>query len=192
MLYARFALVAVLGLGSMPVNSLRAEVYFHQAYCDKTAIYAEARGDAAGRKYAPSREIDITHQLLDVTPDFERRSVAGTIRIEFKPIAKPFGELRLDAVDLTIATVESSAAILGWQNTGKQLVVTFKDAIPAEAAAWVKITYSAADPQKGLYFRTPAMGYKEGDTHLWTQGEMHEARHWFPSFDYPMRSSPPR
>ena len=185
MLNARFALVAVLGLGSMPVNSLRAEVYFHQAYCDKTAIYAEARGDAAGRKYAPSREIDITHQLLDVTPDFERRSVAGTIRIEFKPIAKPFGELRLDAVDLTIATVESSAAILGWQNTGEQLVVTFKDAIPAEAAAWVKITYSAADPQKGLYFRTPAMGYKEGDTHLWTQGEMHEARHWFPSFDYP-------
>ena len=29
------------------------------------------------------------------------------------------------------------------------------------------------------------MGYLPEDTHLWTQGETHEARHWFPSFDYP-------
>jgi aminopeptidase N len=36
-----------------------------------------------------------------------------------------------------------------------------------------------------LYFRTPAMGYRVGDTHLWTQGQAHEARHWFPSYDYP-------
>ena len=136
-------------------------------------------------KYAPSREIDITHQMLDVTPDFDRRGVTGTIRIEFKPIAKPFGELRLDAVDLTITNVESSTLILGWQNTGEQLIVTFKDAIPAGAASWVKIGYSVTEPKKGLYFRTPAMGYPEGDTHLFTQGEMHEARHWFPSFDYP-------
>jgi aminopeptidase N len=49
----------------------------------------------------------------------------------------------------------------------------------------VRIAYSADEPDKGLYFRTPAMGYKEGDTHLWTQGEMHEARHWFPCYDYP-------
>ncbi len=185
MLNARFALAALLSLGLFPFTALHAEFHFHHEYCNKAAVYADARGGAAGRKYAPSREIDITHQLLDVTPDFDRRSVAGTIKIEFKPIAKPFAELKLDAVDLTIKTIESSVAILGWQNTGEQIVVTFKESIPADAAAWVKISYSAADPQKGLYFRTPAMGYKEGDAHLWTQGEMHEARHWFPSYDYP-------
>jgi aminopeptidase N len=29
------------------------------------------------------------------------------------------------------------------------------------------------------------MGYKEGDTHLFTQGEAIEARHWYPCFDAP-------
>ena len=93
--------------------------------------------------------------------------------------------MKLDVVDLAITNVESSTRILGWQNMGEHLIVTFKDAIPAGAASWVKIGYSVTEPKKGLYFRTPAMGYPEGDTHLWTQGEAHEARHWFPSFDYP-------
>ncbi len=50
------------------------------------------------------------------------------------------------------------------------------------------IRYSA-EPKKGLYFRTKELGYPEEDTHLWTQGETHEARHWFPSFDYPNERS---
>lgn len=172
-------------LGLLPA---RAEFQFGHLHCRYCATTAETTGMPAGyvsRKYAPSREIDITHQTLDVTPDFDRRSVAGQIKIEFKPIAKPFAELKLDAVDLTVTNVQASAAILGWQNTGEQLIITFQDAIPADANAWVQVNYSAEEPEKGLYFRTPAMGYREGDTHLWTQGEMHEARHWFPSYDFP-------
>jgi aminopeptidase N len=38
---------------------------------------------------------------------------------------------------------------------------------------------------RGLYFRTAALGYPEGDEHLWTQGQTHEARYWYPSIDYP-------
>jgi len=153
--------------------------------CDKGRLLAEGRAAGATRHYAPSRKVDITHQVLEVTPDFERRGVAGIIRIEFQPIALPLPELRLDAVDLAIANVEASAAVLGWQNTGEQLVVTFEESIPAGAVSWVKVSYSADEPAQGLYFRTPAMGYREGDTHLWTQGEMHEARHWYPCYDYP-------
>ncbi|MCW5559668.1 MAG: M1 family metallopeptidase, partial [Verrucomicrobiae bacterium] len=168
----------------VPSRPVQAHEFTSMVYCDKTALYADAQA-SGHRQYAPSREIDITHQALDVTPDFERRRVTGNIRIEFKPIAKSLPQLKLDAVDLVIATVEASAAILGWQNTGEQLVVTFKEAIPAGADSWVTVNYSVEEPDKGLYFRTPAMGYKEGDTHLWTQGEMHEARHWFPCYDYP-------
>ena len=40
-------------------------------------------------------------------------------------------------------------------------------------------------PRKGFTFRTPEMGYKPEDMHLWTQGEPIEARYWFPSFDSP-------
>ncbi len=47
----------------------------------------------------------------------------------------------------------------------------------------VTVKYSA-EPRRGLYFRTPEMGYAE--THLWTQGEPGEARFWFPSIDHPV------
>jgi len=175
------AVVAALLVGS---GTTRAELLSTLIYCDKTALYADAR-TTNNRQYAPSREIDITHQMLDVTPDFERRSVSGTINMEFKPIAKPLPELKLDAVDLTITAVESSAALLGWQNTGEQLIVTFVEPIAADRPSSLRVTWSVDEPEKGLYFRTPAQGYKAGDTHLWTQGEMHEARYWFPCYDYP-------
>ncbi len=184
---ARLAFATVVGLlgATIPVHAEFQLGHQHCRYCVGATQSAALPAGYVARKYAPSREIDITHQTLDVTPDFDRRSVAGTIKIEFKPVAKPFAELKLDAVDLTITNVEASAAILGWQNTGEQLIVTFKEAIPADTESWVKVAYSAGAPEEGLYFRTPAMGYRDGDTHLWTQGEMHEARHWFPSFDYP-------
>lgn len=157
----------------------------HGHHAAGAPLDADAPTVAVARKYAPSREIDITHQTLEVTPDFDRRSATGAVRIEFTPIAKPLAELRLDAVDLAITNVESSAPILGWQNTGAQLIVAFQRGVKAGEASWVKIGYAVTEPRKGLYFRTPAMGYPDGDTHLWTQGEMHEARHWFPSYDYP-------
>ena len=36
-----------------------------------------------GRKYARDRRIDILHLKLDVTPDFAKRSVAGTTTMTF-------------------------------------------------------------------------------------------------------------
>lgn len=152
---------------------------------DKALIYAESPPGGRPLKYAPSREIDILNQILDVTPNFVAKSVSGKITISYKPIAKPLPELRLNAVDLRIASVESSAPLLGWQNTGEELVITFESPIPAHTESWVRIGYSVDEPDQGLYFRTPDMGYKEGDMHLWTQGEMFEARHWFPGYDFP-------
>jgi aminopeptidase N len=136
------------------------------------------------RKYAPSREIDIEHLTLDVTPDFKARTVAGTATLRFKPIAKPLAELKLDGIDLRVTNVTSTEKLLGWQATDKNVVINFEPPIPADREASVTITYNAT-PTRGLYFRTPEMGYEPGDTHLWTQGEPLEARHWFPSFDAP-------
>ena len=46
---------------------------------------------------------------------------------------------------------------------------------PANKEAWVAIEYRA-EPVNGIYFRTPEMGYKPGDTHMFSQGEQTEAR----------------
>ena len=136
------------------------------------------------RKYAPSREVDLLHLMIDVTPNFQERTIAAQCMIRFKPLMKPLSELQLDAVDLSVNKVDSSAKLVGYQNTGEKIVITFDPAVPANEETTVTIDYTAA-PKQGLYFRTPEMGYKAQDTHLWTQGETTEARHWFPSFDHP-------
>lgn len=137
-----------------------------------------------GRKYARDRLVDILHLRLDVTPDFSRRSIRAVAGIRLSPISGPQKEVTLDAEDLTITAVEATPALAGWQNTGDHLILTFRDDLPAGSEASVKIEYQV-QPARGLYFRTPEMGYPAGDTQLWTQGQPEHHRWWFPCFDAP-------
>jgi len=156
----------------------------NQLICHQHFAGAIPFDSSEARKYAPSREIDILHLALDITPDFKERSIVGKATLRFKPIAKALTELQLDAEDISIASVTSSAKPLGFHATDEKIVITFEPPIPAGQESAVTISYSAS-PKQGLYFRTPEMGYKPEDTHLWTQGEPTEARSWFPSYDHP-------
>jgi aminopeptidase N len=158
--------------------------------CGKAQAWLAAAIDSPEfLKYAPSREILIRHLALDVTPDFKARTVSGSVTLRFQPIAKTFSELKLDGINLSVSAVESSEKLLGWQTTETQVIITFAEPIAPDHEVSVTVHYSAS-PKKGLYFRTPEMGYKTEDSHFWTQGEPLEARHWFPSVDAPTRSSP--
>ena len=152
--------------------------------CLKSASFLAPADAPDNRKYAPDRDVDLLHLALDVTPDFKQRTVAGKATLRFKPIAKPAQELRLDGVDLTVHSVTGTEKISGYQATVEKVIITFAEAIPVGKEASVTISYSA-EPKMGLYFRTPEMGYKEGDTHLFSQGEQTEARNWYPCFDSP-------
>jgi aminopeptidase N len=138
----------------------------------------------APRRYAPERRVDVTHVTIDVTPDFASRTIRGVTTIAFTPLVKPLTELKLDAIDLDIASVESPARISGHTVTDTSLTITFSPPVLPGDLTTVTIRYDA-EPQQGMYFRTPQMGYPESDVHLFTQGESHEAPHWYPSFDYP-------
>ncbi|QXD22693.1 HEAT repeat domain-containing protein [Opitutia bacterium ISCC 51] len=176
-------ILPLLAFASLLSSTSAVQAYVSQGhYC---RLDSHEHGDISTiRHYAPSREIDVLHLKLNVTPHFDERTVSGTVRINFSPIAKPLEELSLDAVDLYIDSVKSSASIEDHQNTGEKLIITFKKPIPAGKESYVEVSYSA-EPEIGLYFRTEEMGYKEGEDHIWTQGEMHEHRHWFPCYDYP-------
>ncbi|TDU80844.1 aminopeptidase N [Prosthecobacter fusiformis] len=138
-----------------------------------------------GRKYARDRRVDIEHLKLDVTPDFVRRTVAGTMTMTFSPIGLPLDKLELDAVDLAIADVQVTGAQLAeWVRSADKLALIFAAPIAPGTHISITIQYSA-EPTRGLYFRTPEMGYKPGDTQVWTQGEADLHRFWFPCYDYP-------
>lgn len=174
--------VSLLLLVPLCAGTLHAEL--GELYCRHGVWAAPSDTHPSGRHYAPSREVDILHLAIDVTPDFKERSVDAQVTVRFKPIAKSLSELRLDAVDLTVSSVNASEKLSGWHASDKHVTAVFDPPIPADKEATVNIRYSAT-PKKGLYFRTPEMGYKPEDTHLWTQGEPIEARHWYPSFDAP-------
>jgi aminopeptidase N len=136
------------------------------------------------RKYAPDRRVDILNVLIDITPDFTNETISATTTLTFKPIAKPLREWTLDAEELRISSVSSSAQVAVFNSDDKQLTITFAEDLPVDREQSVKIVYTAA-PKRGLYFRTAKQGYKAGDTHLFTQGEDMDARFWFPTHDYP-------
>jgi len=157
--------------------------HMHGIHCNHGASVWSSI-DSPSQRYAPDRAVDIQHFELDVTPDFKNKRVSGKATFTFQPIIKPLLELRLDAHDLEIKTVNSTYDIAAWQNTDRALIVTFNKPIDPKTKAKLTVIYEA-EPKKGLYFRTPEMGYDPGDTHIWTQGESIEARHWFPCFDAP-------
>lgn len=134
--------------------------------------------------YTPSREVDILHLALDITPDFARRTIEGTAHLRFKPIARALDELKLDAEEMAIDSVTSTEPVRRWHYDDHRLVITFESPVAADRDTTVTIRYRA-EPRQGLYFRTPEMGYHPEDSHLWTQGEAIESRHWFPCFDAP-------
>ena len=179
-------LVCVLGMTITGIADDRLE----ELQCGRLALAAAAQEKPAiaEPQYAPDREADILHITIDVKPDFKSRTISGTTTIKFAPISKPLTELRLDAVDLDVSSVTSSVKIEGYTATDKAITITFEPAVPAGAETTVTIAYEA-EPKEGLYFRTPEMGYREGDTHFYTQGETHEAPQWYPNYDYPNERS---
>jgi aminopeptidase N len=198
----RFSFLIVLATPHW-VRDVRRIMRIHHLLLAITLLTTEAAADSAeclhcdkhllpqplklipGRKYPRNRRADILHVKLDVTPDFAKRTVSGTATLRFKPIALPLDKLELDAVDLNIASITATGAqVAEHQVTNDKLIITFTKAIAPDTEAAVTITYSA-QPEHGLYFRTPEMGYKAGDMQVWSQGEAEEHRFWFPSYDYP-------
>jgi aminopeptidase N len=175
----------LLVLAWLPSGLVFAEGDDARLSCYKTAgFFAPPDARGISRNYAEDREVVVTHLKVDVTPNYRDRNITATTTLYCKVLSRAFQEMRLDAVNLRVKTLKANVKILAWRSTADELVVTFAEPLAAGRDFEITVEYSAS-PVKGLYFRTPEMGYLPGDDHLFSQGESIEARHWYPCLDTP-------
>jgi aminopeptidase N len=130
---------------------------------------------------------DVQHYSIRVSFDRPNKKVIGDTTVQLKPIKSGFVEFALDAVGLDFSSVtDADGRELDHRTDAGQVVIKLGRAYSPSDLISVRFRYTAV-PKKGIYF-VPALADEGVELHsaqIWTQGEPDEARHWFPSFDFP-------
>ena len=135
--------------------------------------------------YNPDRPGQVKHIFLDLVLDIPNQSFGGTCTITLEPIRNGLNQLTLDAVNLTIQSVQVDETPQPFDYDGEQLNVHLQTPMEAGKETKIAIAYSVEKPQRGLYFIAPDKHYPNKPIQVWTQGEDEDSRFWFPCFDYP-------
>src|SRR5262249_35012946 len=123
---------------------------------------------------------------IDVSFDWQKRSVRGNVTITFRPFQNGLHEVEFDAGDMTIHSVKlASGAPLNFRYEHKEeLYVVLDREYPAGADISIAIDYTAT-PSKGLTFVTPSEADPGQPYQIWTEGQPENNHYWFPCYDYP-------
>lgn len=146
------------------------------------AIFANAQ--VTLQNFDRLHDYDAKHYLIKTSFDKKAKSIIGETTVTFTPTIDGFKMLKLDAVGLrvTSATLAESGTKLNFAAEPEGVLnVDLDRAYSKSETVSVRISYSAS-PKKGIYFVEAS---DEHSAQIWTQGEPDEARHWFPSFDFP-------
>jgi aminopeptidase N len=147
-----------------------------------------ANAQPARRDFNRPRTYDVEHYTIRVNFDRPAKKVLGETTITFKPLKDGFTTADFDEVGLKFSsvTLDPAGTILKYKNDASGIHVALDRPYKASETISIKFVHTAT-PKKGVYFVDEE---KEGDklihsAQIWTQGEADEARHWFPSFDFP-------
>ncbi|MBD0361908.1 MAG: M1 family metallopeptidase, partial [Coleofasciculus sp. C3-bin4] len=135
--------------------------------------------------YNHDRPGQVKHIFLDLALDIPNKSFQGTCTIALAPIRSGINQLVLDAVNLTIESVQVDETPQPFDYDGEQLHIQMQTPTQAGKEIKIAIAYGVEKPQRGLYFISPDQHYPNKPTQVWTQGEDEDSRFWFPCFDYP-------
>ena len=139
---------------------------------------------------AADRPVDIIHIKLNVDVSLKKKQLAGTATIDLIPL-RPVRTIRFNAVDFEVSGVLASRADdeqqlkVPFDNTGKELVLTFPTQLATGSRWRVEIKYRVRNPRTGLHFFGPTKAEPDIPWMAWTQGEAESNRYWFPCFDHP-------
>jgi aminopeptidase N len=161
-------------------------------FCLTLCIIFLAAFSASAQRPRPDfnrpQTFDVQHYTLRVSFERARKRVQGETTVTLKPLKGAFRTVELDAVGLNFESVKlaQSGFDVKYATVGDKVVVTLDREYRPEETIAITFKYTAT-PKKGIYF-VDAGGSAPRNAHsaqIWTQGEPDEARHWFPSFDFP-------
>lgn len=134
-------------------------------------------------------DYDVQHYVLRVGFDRSKKTINGDTTIRLKPLRDGFRRVVFDSVGIRYSsvTLEQSGSPLAYKTVGGSVIVDLDKAYSAGENVAIRFRYSAT-PKKGIYFIPEQKAVDDlpaRPPQIWTQGQPDEARHWFPSFDFP-------
>lgn len=134
-------------------------------------------------------DYDVQHYVLRVSFDRTNKKVIGDTTVRLKPVKDGLRQVTLDSVGIAYSsvTLENGGMPLSHRTQQGRITVDMDRAYSPSETIAIRFQYTAT-PKKGIYFipeQKAANGSPGHSAQIWTQGEPDEARHWFPSFDFP-------
>ncbi|HZM94124.1 MAG TPA: M1 family metallopeptidase [Vicinamibacterales bacterium] len=131
------------------------------------------------------------HLVLDLTADFDSRTLHGTAELRLERRDPSATEVVLDSRDLDVRKIEASSDGAAWADA----TYRFDPATPAFGSALrvtvppdadrVRITYATPPSAKGLQWLTPAQTSGKKQPFLFSQAQAIQARSFIPIQDTP-------
>lgn len=151
-------------------------------------LSASVLAQTSRRSFDRVRTYDAEHYIIRVSFDRKERKVIAETTIRFKPLRRNFSVAEFDAVGITFAsvTLEPGGKSLKFRAVSGKVIVTLDKQYDPTDSLTLHFKHTST-PRKGVYFVDEEVeeGKVVHSEQIWTQGEADEARHWFPSFDFP-------
>lgn len=141
--------------------------------------------------YANTEAFVTTHLTIDLSADFNARTLSGSVELSFERRDAQATEVVLDTRDLQIRKTEAATPSGEWISTPFQLdtpTVAFGSALRIQVPAGssrVRVTYETSPGAKGLQWLTPAQTAGKKQPFLFSQAQAIQARSFLPVQDTP-------
>lgn len=148
-------------------------------FAQNPASEAVNKKETAGR----DRTYDVQHYVIRSNFDRANKVYFGDVTVLLKPLNDNFKTAILDAAGMKFDSVrlDPAGTPLRYAQAGEKLTVNLDKNYLTNDLISIRFRYSTK-PKRGVYFVDAA---ENRTSQIWTQGEPEEARHWFPSYDYP-------
>lgn len=141
----------------------------------------------------------LVHTLLDISFNWEERTIPGSAKLTFTPFFYDIDQLRLDAKNFDLFKISKGedGPELEYSYNGVELFVnlgrtysrgdTFEIYIEYEAFPYRQRAdgFQPAPIQRGIYFINHLQEDRHKPMQIWTQGQTEYNSNWFPTIDKP-------